>query len=85
MLAFLHFKEFVSVGADELPPVTVSSDLGFRGKLHNLRDAFIQQRASVLLICAYSFMRWGKDRERRREREIQRERKEGEIIFGGSL
>lgn len=70
----LHFKEFVSAGADELPPVTMSFDLGLRGKLRNLRCAFIQQRASELLICAYSFLRWGRAG---REGEENTERKEG--------
>lgn len=71
----LHFKEFVSAGADELPPVTMSFDLGLRGKLRNLRCAFIQQRASEFLICAYSFLRWGREGEK--EGEENTERKEG--------
>lgn len=81
----LHFKEFVSAGADELPPVTMSFDLGLRGKLRNLRCAFIQQRASELLICAYSFLRWGRaGREGGRGKYRKKGRKEG-LYLGESL
>lgn len=82
---FLHFKEFVSVGADELPPVTMSSDLGLGRKLHNLRDTFIQQRASGLLICAYSFRRWGGGTGREGGRGKYREKGRRERLYLGGV